>query len=103
MKKGIRFLIVDVAIILFIFISVCIYRKSAIISKADAKDIILKNMGVDSKAVKFESVNFDIIENLYDIELYYNNSEFEFKVTATDGSIIYTNYEFDNLKGGRFL
>ena len=53
----------------------------------------------DEKDLRFSSIDLETDEKVYDVDVYYNNMEYEFKVDAHDGEVVYTNYTPSNDTG----
>lgn len=41
----------------------------------------------------FDAIDFELEKEIYEVELYYQNQEYEFKINAKNGNVIYTNYK----------
>ena len=98
MKKYGKIIIIVVGILVVIALLILIYFKTTFISKDDVKDIIAANMNVSSNDLYFEDIDFDFDKGVYEVEVYYHNDAYEYKVdarTSTEGgSIIYTDFKY---------
>ena len=84
--------LIIILIIVALLISFWIYVKTAFISKDEVKEVVLNTMNVNEDDVYFESIDLELDKKEYEVELYYNNNDYEFKVSAKEGKIIYTDY-----------
>ena len=100
MKKYGKIIIIVVGILVVIALLILIYFKTAFISKDDVKDIIAANMNANVNDLYFEDIDFDFDKGVYEVEVYYHNDAYEYKVdarTSTEGgSIIYTDFNTTN-------
>ncbi len=100
MKKYGKIIIIVVGILIVIALLILIYFKTAFISKDDVKDIIAANMNANVNDLYFEDIDFDFDKGVYEVEVYYHNDAYEYKVdarTSTEGgSIIYTDFNTTN-------
>ncbi len=96
MKKYGKIIIIVVGILIIIALIFLIYLKTAFISKNDVKDIVLDNMNVSSGDLYFESIDFELDKNIYEVEVYYQNRDYEYKIDAKEGKIIYTDFRNTN-------
>lgn len=96
MKKYGKIIIIVVGIIVVVALIFLIYFKTTFISKNEVKDIVADNMSVSSSDLYFESIDFEMDKNVYEVEVYYQNKDYEYKVDAKDGKIIYTDYRSVN-------
>ena len=98
MKKYGKIIIIVVGIIAVIALLILIYFKTTFISKDDVKDIIAANMNANVNDLYFEDIDFDFDKGVYEVEVYYHNDAYEYKVdarTSTEGgSIIYTDFKY---------
>ena len=92
MKTIWKVLIAIAIIIVLIIIGFIIYLKTAFISEGEVKNLISEDMNVSENDIHFESIDFELDEKVYEVELYYNNIDYEYKVNAENGRIIYTDY-----------
>ena len=96
MKKYGKIIIIVVGILIVIALLILIYFKTAFISKNEAKDIVSNNMNVSSSDLYFESIDFEMDKSVYEVEVYYQNRDYEYKIDAKDGKIIYTDFNTTN-------
>lgn len=98
MKKYGKIIIIVVGILVVIALLILIYFKTTFISKDDVKDIIAANMNANVNDLYFEDIDFDFDKGVYEVEVYYHNDAYEYKVdarTSTEGgSIIYTDFKY---------
>lgn len=92
LNKWLKYLLVGIGIIVVIVIGLFIYFKVTYLSKNEIKEIVIKDIGTDLENVHFDSIDFEINKRYYDVELYYDNVEYEYKINALTGKIIYTNF-----------
>ena len=92
MKKYGKIIIIVVGIIIIVALLILIYFKTAFISKNEVKDIVSDNMNVSSSDLYFESIDFEMDKSVYEVEVYYQNRDYEYKIDAKDGKIIYTDF-----------
>lgn len=94
MKKIHKIILAVIGIILLIALGVFVYIKVTYISKAEAREIVLNQAQNERDNIHITKVELDIEENLYEIEFYYFNHdvEYESKINAKTGRIIYTNF-----------
>ena len=94
MKKYSKIII---GIIIFIVLCVIIFvgfLKFNYISKEEVEEAVVKDMGVDRSEIIFDSIDLEADKNYYDVDVFYQKEEFEFKVDAKSGKVIYTDYKF---------
>lgn len=96
MPKWAKILIGLVAIIVVIIAAFLIYMNTAFISKNEAKEQLANYINVKEDDIYFENVDLEIESNQYEIDFYYNNNEYEAKIDAKEGKIIYTNFTTNN-------
>ena len=98
MKKYGKIIIIVVGILVVIALLILIYFKTTFISKNEVKDIVAANMNVSSGDLYFESIDFEFDNSVYEVEVYYQNRDYEYKIDArTDtegGRIIYTDFKY---------
>lgn len=92
MKKYGKIIIIVVGILVVIALLILIYFKTTFISKNEVKDIVADNMSVSSSDLYFESIDFEMDKGVYEVEVYYQNRDYEYKIDAKDGKIIYTDF-----------
>ncbi len=97
MQKWLKILIGLLAIVIVIIIAAfLIYMNTAFISKEEAKTNLAKHISVDEEDIYFENVDFEMDNNQYEVDFYYNNQEYEAKIDAKEGKIIYTDYPLNS-------
>ena len=96
MKKYGKIIIIVVGILVVIALLILIYFKTTFISKNEVKDIVSNNMNVSSSDLYFESIDFEMDKSVYEVEVYYQNKDYEYKIDAKDGKIIYTDFNVNN-------
>lgn len=97
MPKKAKILIGLLAIVIVIIIAAfLIYMNTAFISKEEAKTNLAKHISVDEEDIYFENVDFEMDNNQYEVDFYYNNQEYEAKIDAKEGKIIYTDYPLNS-------
>ena len=93
MNKKIKIVILIVLILIVLALVIpYIYVKTAFIDKNVVKENVIADMQVNVEDVHFKDIDLDIDDKYYEVEVYYNNKEYEYKVDAKDGKIIYTNF-----------
>ncbi len=92
MKSYQKIIIIVVVILTLVIAGYLLLERSRYLSREDVKNIILGNMNVASDDVFFDSIDLERDNNCYEVELYYNNNEYDYKVDAESGKIIYTNF-----------
>ena len=96
MKKYLKVILIVVGILLLIGIGVFLYFNLTYISKDQVRENIASQMNVDVSDLHFSSIDLEMDENVYEAEVYYQNREYEFKIDARDGDLVYTNYVKSN-------
>ncbi len=96
MKKALIIILSIVAILLVIGIGIFIYMKVTYLSENEVKEIVINDTGLNSNDIYFDNVDLDMEDNAYDVDFYYNNVEYEYKIDAKNGRIIYNNFNIDN-------
>ena len=94
MKKYGKIIIIVIGILAIIALLVLIYFKTTFISKNEVKDIIAKNMNVNSGDLYFEDIDFEFDKGVYEVEVYYQNRDYEYKIDAKEGKVIYTDFKY---------
>ena len=92
MKKYGKIIIIVVGILAIIVLLVLLYFKTAFISKNEVKDIIAENMNVNKDDLYFEDIDFEFDKGVYEVEVYYQNRDYEYKIDAKEGKVIYTDF-----------
>ena len=96
MPKRLKILIGLLAIVIVIIIAFLIYINTAFISKEEAKTNLANHISVDEEDIYFENVDLEMDNNQYEVDFYYNNQEYEAKIDAKEGKIIYTDYPLNS-------
>ena len=96
MKKYGKIIIIVVGILAVLALLILIYFKVTFISKDRVKEIIVDNMKVNSSDVYFDNIDFELDKSIYEVDIYYQNREYEYKIDAKEGKIIYTDYIYNN-------
>ena len=96
MKKALIIILSIVAILLVIGIGIFIYMKVTYLSENEVKEIVINDTGLNSNDIYFDNVDLDMGDNAYDVDFYYNNVEYEYKIDAKNGRVIYNNFNIDN-------
>lgn len=96
MPKWAKILIGLIAIIIVIIVGFLIYVNTAFISKDDVKENLAKHLNILKDDIYFENIDLEMEKNQYEIDFYYNNKEYEAKVDAKEGKIIYTDFPLIN-------
>lgn len=99
MPKWLKILIGLLAVVIVIIIAFLVYMNTAFISKEEAKTNLAKHINVDEEDIYFENVDLEMDNNQYEVDFYYNNQEYEAKIDAKEGKIIYTNFTTNNKTG----
>lgn len=98
MKKYGKIIIIVVGILVVIALLILIYFKTTFISENDVKGIIAANMNANVNDLYFEDIDFDLDKGIYEVEVYYYNDAYEYKIdarTSTEGGrIIYTDFKY---------
>ena len=92
MKKYGKIIIIVVGIIVVLALLILIYFKTTFISKNEVKDIVADNMKVSSNDLYFEDIDFEFDKGVYEVEVYYQNRDYEYKIDAKEGKVIYTDF-----------
>lgn len=92
MPKWLKILIGLLAIVIIFIIAFLVYINTTFISKEEAKTNLAKHINVDEEDIYFENVDLEMDNNQYEVDFYYNNQEYEAKIDAKEGKIIYTDY-----------
>ena len=85
MKKPFVIILSIVIVIILICISVFIYIKSTYLNENEIKDIILKDTGLTENEIYFDEIDLEMEDNHYDVSIYYNNKEYDYKIDAKNG------------------
>lgn len=92
MPKWAKILIGLIAIVILIVVGFLIYVNTAFISKDDVKENLPKHLNVSKNDIYFDSIDLEMEKNQYEVDFYYNNHEYEAKIDAKEGKIIYTDF-----------
>ncbi len=95
MPKWAKVLIGIVAVVAVLGIGFLIYFNVSFISKDEVKENIARHINVDEDDLYFENVDLELDNNQYEVDFYYNNNEYEAKVDAKEGKVIFTNYPIE--------
>ena len=93
MRKTLIIILSIIGVILLVCLGLFIYVKVTYLSKDEIKNIVFENTGLNSHDIYFESIDLDMEDNKYDVEFYYNNREYEYKIDAKNGRIIYNDFQ----------
>lgn len=96
MPKWAKILIGLVAIIIIIVIGFLIYVNTAFISKEEVEANLAKHINIAEEDLYIEKIDLEMENNQYEVDFYYNNNEYEAKVDAKEGKIIYTDFPLTN-------
>ena len=81
---------VIIGIIIFIVLCVMIFVgfiKFNYISKEEVEEAVIKDMGVDRSEIIFDRIDLETDKNYYEVDVFYQKEEFEFKVDAKNGKV----------------
>ncbi len=92
MKTIWKVLIIILAIIIISALAFLIYMQTTYLSKDEIKDIVIEDMNQNENDIYFESIEFEFDEKIYEVHVYYNNVEYDYKIDGKNGRIIYTDY-----------
>ena len=92
MPKVAKILIGIAVVAIIVIILVMTYINTAFISKAEAKNYLAKKINVEEQDIHFETIELEMDKNQYEVEFYYNNHEYEAKIDAKNGNVIYTDF-----------
>ena len=88
MKKYGKIIIIVVGILAIIALLILVYFKITFISKNEVKDIVSDNMNVSSSDLYFENIDLELDKSVYEVEVYYQNRDYEYKIDAKEGKVI---------------
>lgn len=93
MKKAIT--IIGTVLVILIVACFITYRVM-FISKSEVKDIVIEHANIDKKDAKKWSIEFNYEDGmfLYEVDVIFNNQEYEYEINARTGKIIL--YKLDN-------
>ncbi len=92
MKKRTKIIIIILVVVIVLLLFAFLFFRVNYISKGEVRNIVVENMKVRRSELHFESIDFELDKGVYEVGLYYQNKEYEFKIDAKDGQVIYTNY-----------
>lgn len=92
MPKWAKILLGIIAVVIVIIAGFLIYRNTAYISKEEARSSLAEEINVEEDDIHFENVDLEMENSQYEIDFYYNNNEYEAKIDAKDGKLIYTDF-----------
>ena len=92
MSKWIKILIGVLITIVVLFVCLFIYVKVTFISKDEARRLLSEHINITENDIYFENVDFELEHGQYEVEFYYNNEEYEAKIDAKEGIVIYTDF-----------
>ena len=93
MNKNVKIIAIVAAVIVVVIIGIVLFLNLRYISKDEVREAVASKMNADEKDLRFSSIDLETDEKVYDVDVYYNNMEYEFKVDAHDGEVVYTNYK----------
>ena len=96
MPKWAKILLGIVAVVIVIVAGFFIYRNTAYISKEEVKTTLAEKINVDKDDIHFDNVELEMEKDQYEIDFYYHNNEYEAKIDAKDGALIYTDFPITN-------
>ncbi len=96
MPKWAKALIGVVAVVIVLIIGFLVYTNVAFISKDEVKERLAEHINLDEDDIYFENIALEMDSNQYEVDFYYNNNEYEAKIDAKEGKIIYTDYPITN-------
>jgi len=99
MNKNVKIIAIVAAVIVVVIIGIVLFLNLRYISKDEVREAVASEMNADEKDLRFSSIDLETDEKVYDVDVYYNNMEYEFKVDAHDGEVVYTNYTPSNDTG----
>lgn len=96
MPKWAKIIIGLLAVIVVIVIGFLVYVNTAFISKEEVEKKLAKHINIAEEDLYFEKIELEMENNQYEVDFYYNNNEYEAKVDAKEGKIIYTDFPLTN-------
>ncbi len=92
--------VILLVILLFVLmgIGMFIYLNNAYLNKSEVREIFLKDVAEHQDNIHIAKIELDKDDQLYEIEFYYFNqdTEYECKIDAKTGKIIYNNFKLNN-------
>lgn len=95
MKKYGKIILIVVGIIVVVALIFLIYFKTTFMSKNEVKNIVADYMNANSNDLYFDSIDFEMDKKIYEVEVYYQNKDYEYKINAKNGKVIYTDFRND--------
>ena len=94
MKKPLVVILSILGVLLLVGLGIFIYFKITYLSETEIKEIVIRDSNVERDNIHFTNIDLDTEENLYEVEFYYvgQNTEYEYKINAKTGQIIYSNF-----------
>lgn len=92
MPKWAKIILGIIVVAIIIVIGFLIYRNTVYISKEEARASLAEKINVDEDDIHFNNIELEMENNQYEIEFYYNNNEYEAKIDAREGKLIYTDF-----------
>lgn len=92
MKKETKIALVIVLVIVLILFAVFLYFKMTYLSHGEVKAEIAKEMNVKEEDLYFEKIELDLDSGLYEVDVYYDNQDYEFKLDGKKGDVVQTDY-----------
>ena len=92
MPKWAKILIGLIAVIVVVVIAFLLYVNTAFISKEEVRESLTEHINVEEKDIYFENIDLEMDNSQYEVDFYYNNQEYEAKVDAKEGKVIYTDF-----------
>lgn len=92
MAKWQKIIIGIIIIIIILIIGFLTYINTAFISKKEVEENLIKHLEIKEEDIYFENIELELEKQQYEVDFYYNNNEYEAKVDAKEGKIIYTNF-----------
>ena len=92
MKKETKIALAIVLVIVLILFAVFLYFKMTYLSHGEVKAEIAKEMNVKEEDLYFEKIELDLDSGLYEVDVYYDNQDYEFKLDGKKGDVVQTDY-----------
>ncbi len=96
MRKKVILLVIWLFVLMGI--GMFIYLNNAYLNKSEVREIFLKDVAEHQDNIHIAKIELDKDDQLYEIEFYYFNqdTEYECKIDAKTGKIIYNNFKLNN-------
>lgn len=96
MRKKVILLVIWLFVLMGI--GMFIYLNNAYLNKSEVREIFLKDVAEHQDNIHIAKIELDKDNQLYEIEFYYFNqdTEYECKIDAKTGKIIYNNFKLNN-------